>query len=75
MPKYTLCVEPEEYERFKTDPATRLYLHTYRGGELEIECSKALAHCLCADLEKVIDFGATSAYGVLNVTPKFTRRG
>lgn len=61
--QYQLEITDKEYARFKAHPATRLYVHTYIANTLTIETSKPRQ--LAADLEQVIDFGATSARDVL----------
>lgn len=63
--KYRVAVSTKEYARFRADPATRLYVHTFNGAEIEIETDRPRQ--LAKDLEKVIDFRATSAAAVLGL--------
>lgn len=64
--KYRVAISLAEYSRFKTHPATRLYVHTFNGSTLEIETERPRQ--LAKDLAKVIEFGATSAAEVLGLT-------
>lgn len=69
MKKFLFHLSDEEYQRFRTHPATRLYVHyRYIGGDIEIKTNKG--YQLAANLEQVIDFGATSAIEVLGLPPK-----
>lgn len=37
LTKYKLVLTPEQYIKFKTNPATRLYVHTWNDVELTID--------------------------------------
>lgn len=67
MKSYTLNLSPEDYEAFRSHPATRLYDHRRTpDGDTTIWTSRPRQ--LVRDLERVIDFGATSACEVLNLS-------
>jgi hypothetical protein len=63
---YKLCLSQEEYQRFHTDPETRLYVHSWNGVELSITTGTS-SQQLVKDISKVVDFGATSAGEVLGI--------
>lgn len=63
---YELYMDDEDYKQFKSHPATRLYDHRRRpSGTVKIHTSNP--HKLARDLEKAIDFGATTAREVLGI--------
>lgn len=69
MQTFTLNLSDEDYAAFKACPATRLYVHTRDNcGDTRISTSNPRR--LCQDLEKALDFGATSAGEVLNIPPE-----
>lgn len=68
MKKYKLTITQPEYDACCAN-GLKMWLHTYKGDQLTIETAKP--HDLCALLERSIDFGATSAYDVLDVPRRY----
>lgn len=65
MKRFDIYLNAEDFAAFRAHPATRLY--TYRrkaDGDTTIWATHARA--LATDLEKAIDFGATTALEVIN---------
>ncbi len=66
MKKFSLNLSNEDYKSFKSSSHTRLYDHQRdAGGDVTIWTNKPYG--LAADLERAIDFGATSAVEVLGL--------
>lgn len=65
MLKFEIYLDDADYSAFRSHPATRLYQHTRKAdGTVRIFTAKKAA--LAEDLEKAIDFGATTAHEVLH---------
>lgn len=63
----SLYLDDDDYAAFRASPHTKLYDHRRdAGGTVTIWTSKPKQ--LCVDLERAIDFGATSAFDVLAVS-------
>lgn len=69
---YVLNLSAEDYARFKASHHTRLYAH-HRTSDGDVTIWTMFPYDLADDLEKVIDFGATSAVDVLGLSPHISQ--